>query len=184
MILIGGGQEYHGPTAERDKRVIQETAKHLFSLVGNSVEIVTGGMPGVGMDFAKTWLEVGGKNVRFVVSEEHMNTVKDIVPNVLYDGGSKTQAERRQVLTRLEGLKVAFFVQGGQYTTDEILKCREREPKIKTICFVGSGGASGGQIPYKGQSFTTDDYPKWMHDSDPESDPKELGKKFAEELKI
>lgn len=182
MILIGGGQEYHGPTANRDKAVVKETAKCLFSLVGNSVEIVTGGMPGVGMDFATTWMEVGGKKVKFIVSDEYMSTVKDIVTNVEYVGGSKTQAERREALTRLEGLKAAFFVQGGQYTTDEIIKCREREPKIKTICFVGSGGASGGQIPYKGQSFAKDDYPTWMHDSDPEADPKELGKKFAEEI--
>lgn len=184
IILIGGGQEYHGPTAERDKRVVQETAKHLFNLVGNSVEIVTGGMPGIPMDFIDTWMEVGGKNVKFVVSDEYMSTVKDIVMNVEYNGGFRTQAERREALVKLEGLKAAFFVQGGQYTTDEIIKCHKRDPKIKTICFVGSGGASGGQIPYKGELFDTSGYPEWMHNSDPSSDPQELGKKFAQEISL
>lgn len=56
-LFVGGGQEYYGPTAARDKLVVVETAKELFNLVGNSIEIVTGGMPGIPDEFCKGIVE-------------------------------------------------------------------------------------------------------------------------------
>lgn len=180
MLLIGGGQDYYGPTAERDKRVVECIAKALYARVGNTMEIITGGMPGIPMDFVRTWMAEGGKNVRFVVSEEHMNTLTDAEFGVTYEVVGVTQAERRQALTRIPGLTAALFIQGGQFTTDEIIKCQSRG--LPTLCFVGSGGASGGTIPYKDQLPAVDDMPNWAKNSDPSADPKELGKLFADAL--
>lgn len=178
MILIGGGQEYYGPTAQRDKQIVQETAKHLYDMVGNSIEIVTGGMPGIPMDFAQMWMKCGGNRVRFIVSEEYAATLTEHMENVLYEPHGKTQSERRQYLTTISEITVAFFVQGGQFTTDEIIKCQAR-PEVETICFIGSGGASGGAIPYNGALPTFSTLPDWIRDSDPNSDPIVLGKSFA-----
>lgn len=185
-LLIGGGQEYHGPTAERDKRVVVATAKALFNKVGNDVTIVTGGMPGIPMDFAKAWLEAGGKHVQFIFSHEAHSklTGDDIVMNVGYEIVAQTQKERRQYLTQMEDLKCAFFVQGGQYTTDEILKCIDR--RLPTICFVGSGGAAGGEIEYEGRRFEPCllRHPEWALSTDPDADPAELGEGFAERIAV
>lgn len=181
-VLVGGGQLYYGPTAERDKRVVIATAKALYSKVGNSVCIVTGGMPGIPMDFATTWLSIGGKHVEFIFSEEARSslTALDIVEGAKYTVVAQTQKERRQLLTRRPNLKCAFFVQGGQYTTDEILKCIERG--LPTVCFVGSGGACSGALPYDGKRLDPSAFPQWMHNDDPDADPNELGELFAAEI--
>jgi hypothetical protein len=176
MLLVEGGQEYHGPTAERDKRVVECIAKALFARVGNTMEIITGGMPGIPHDFVRTWMAQGGKRVRFVVSEEHMDNLNEVEFGVTYEVAGLTQAERRQALTQIPGLTAALFIQGGQYTTDEIIKCQARG--LSTLCFVGSGGASGGTIPYP----TLCDMPNWARNSDPNADPEELGVLFANAL--
>lgn len=192
MLLVGGGQEYHGPTAERDRKVVVGTARELLlqdAKWADQVEVVTGGMPGVGMDFAQAWLSGGGRHVRFIVSEEHMATLTTNarVPGVVYEVAGRTQAERRQALTRLPGIRAAFFVQGGQYTTDEIIKCRERElAGCTTVCFIGSGGASGGLIPYRGQNWdvgvVSAGAPDWMRSTNPHDDPDQLARNFARTL--
>lgn len=185
-ILIGGGQEYHGPTAERDRRVVVATAKELFNKVGNSVTIVTGGMPGIPMDFVKAWQEAGGKHVEFIYSEEAHNklTEDEKLSGVSYKVVAKTQKERRQILTQMEGLCCAFFVQGGQYTTDEIRKCIARKP-VHVICFVGSGGASSGKIPYEGVAFDPRDtkLEEWMCIEDPNADVDFLASNFARAIR-
>lgn len=144
------------------------------------MEIITGGMPGIPMDFVRAWMVAGGKNVRFVVSEEHMDTLDDTEFGVTYEVAGKTQAERRQALTQIPGLTAALFIQGGQYTVDEIIKCQARG--LHTLCFVGSGGACSGVMPYKDQLPKVGDMPNWAKNSDPNADPEELGVLFADAL--
>jgi hypothetical protein len=178
LIMIGGGQEYYGPTAARDKQIVTQTASELFNLVGNSVTVVTGGMPGIGMDFTDAWIRCGGKHVQFIVSEEYQRTLTETKEGVEYVIKGTTQSERRQALLELPGLECALFVQGGQYTTDEILKSEKRG--IRTICFVGSGGASAGLIPYKGESWVPDPtYPEWIRNTDPNADVVVIARKLA-----
>lgn len=181
-VLIGGGQDYYGPTSERDKRVVIATARALFNKMGNNVRIVTGGMPGIPMDFAKAWLEAGGVHVESIFSAEaHRVLSRDnTLDGVTYTIVAETQAERRQLLTQRPNLKCAFFVQGGQYTTDEILKCMDRG--LSTVCFVGSGGACSGAIPYKDKQVDPNAFPKWTHTDDPNADANELAELFAEEI--
>lgn len=109
MLLVGGGQDYYGPTSERDKQVVRLIAKKLFNRFGNTIEIITGGMPGIPMDFVKTWIAEGGTRVRFIVSEEHLATNPEREPGVTYESAGKTQSERRQALTQLLGLTAALF---------------------------------------------------------------------------
>jgi len=181
MLLVGGGQEYHGPTSKRDKEVIERIAVALFARVGNSIEIVTGGMPGIPMDFVNAWQSQGGSRIRFVVSEEHMSSLAfEKVEGVTYQIAGKTQKERREALTQLPGIKVALFVQGGQYTTDEIIKCQTRG--LPTICFVGSGGASGGHIPYNGDFPKLVDAPVWTTNKDPNVNAADLADLFTDEI--
>lgn len=180
-LLIGGGQEYHGPTAARDKHVVELTAQRLFELVGNTIQIITGGMPGIPMDFAKAWQAAGGKHVLFVVSDEYLDTLKHIEMDVDYKRVGKTQADRRIALTQLPSLSAAWFVQGGQYTTDEIIRCQQR--RLPTLCFVGSGGASSGAIPYKGQVPDLMAMPDWSRITAPTADAQELASLFAHEIK-
>lgn len=181
MILIGGGQEYYGETAQRDAAVVRATARHLFNAVGNSVTIVTGGMPGIPMDFVKEWMAVGGDQVVFIVSAEYNDKLTEHVQDVEYTVMGTTQGERRKALTTLPGLTKAFFVQGGQYSTDEILKCEARG--LPTICYVGSGGAAGGVIPYEGNYYhPAEKLPPWVFSVNPADDPEEVGKQFAELL--
>lgn len=182
-VLIGGGQDYYGPTAERDRQVVIATARALFNKMGNDVHIVTGGMPGIPMDFAKAWIEAGGIHVEFIFSAEAhaiLSDDADIVAGATYTVVAETQAERRQLLTQRPNLKCAFFVQGGQYTTDEILKCIDRG--LPTICFVGSGGACSGAIPYKEKQVNPNAFPQWTHNNDPNADATELAELFAEEI--
>jgi predicted Rossmann-fold nucleotide-binding protein len=183
-LLVGGGQAYYGPTGERDKKVVEEVAKELFNQCGNSIEIVTGGMPGIPMDFARVWLLAGGTHVRFIVSEEHMATVTETMTGVKYEVRGKTQAERRVALTGLQDLHAALFVQGGEYTTDEIIKCQTRG--IPVICFIGSGGASGGQIAYKGQLpvLDTDEPSEWIRNADPDADTATLAAQLTYRLRV
>ncbi len=179
-LLVGGGQAYYGETAERDKLVVIAAARHLYELVGDNVEIITGGMPGIPHDFAMEWKRLGGTDITFVISEEVRDTLKEVEPGVMYAVMGKDQKERRIALTKIERIRVALFIQGGQYTTDEIIKCQERGD-IDVICFSGSGGAAGGQIPYNGQlpAQNKNDDDLWMHDCNPRSDHNALGMAFA-----
>lgn len=65
--MVGGGQDYYGETAERDQRVVVETARQLAA-TGKFI-VYTGGMPGIGDDFARAFVEAGGSVVDIVSSE-------------------------------------------------------------------------------------------------------------------
>lgn len=67
----GGGQQYYGATAKRDEVVVKRVAEMLALQMGDRVEVVTGGMPGIPDDFASAWTAAGGSRVLCVVSSEH-----------------------------------------------------------------------------------------------------------------
>lgn len=73
-LFVAGGQQYYGPTADRDRLVTTYTAQKLFELVGDTVQVITGGMPGIPEDFARAWQQAGGTNILCVVSSEHETT--------------------------------------------------------------------------------------------------------------
>lgn len=152
-IMVGGGQDYWGPTSDRDRQVVSLTAQTLFSAIGNTVEIVTGGMPGIPNDFAKAWADAGGKYILCVVSSEHLETyLKTADPRFGYTVIGESQTARRLALTKLDGIKCALFIQGGQYTTHEMQLFEAAGVPIVT--FWGSGGAAGGGQPYQGYTYT------------------------------
>lgn len=91
-LFVGGGQDYYGPTAARDRDVVVHTALQLYALVGDTIEIVTGGMPGIPDDFAHAW---PGSSVLCIVSEEHKDAyiARDLPFD--YQVAGKSQEARR-----------------------------------------------------------------------------------------
>jgi len=170
-LFVGGGQAYYGPTAERDKAVVKSLAKILASMVGDTVEVVTGGMPGIPDDFAAAWTAAGGSRVLCVVSSEHEAEFRARnLPYACVVAG-KNQEARRLAVTRLEGLRAALFVQGGKYSTHEMRLLSERDVPI--VAFHGSGGAAGGEQPYDGWTYKAAPYvaESAIYSRDPNTDP-------------
>src|SRR5512137_3031104 len=91
-LLVIGGQAYHGPTAARDLEVTVLTAFELFKRVGDSIQVVTGGMPGIPDEFARAWRKAGGTHILCVVSEEYE---KDYRLDFPYMVVGATQEKRR-----------------------------------------------------------------------------------------
>jgi hypothetical protein len=179
-LFVGGGQDYWGETAERDRKIVKEASKILFELVGDSIEIVTGGMPGIPDDFVHAWL---GTSVLCVISEEHLENylARDLPFD--YKVVGKSQEARRLAVTRLEGIKCALFIQGGKYSTHEMKLLLERND-VGLVSFVGSGGAAGGDQPYNGWSYdTTLEKDVMLHNKDPLADVKEIAQSIAENIK-
>ena len=75
-ILIGGGQDYYGPTAERDKKVV-EVAAELLRETMLPIQVVTGGTAGIPDDFAKRF----GNRVVDIVSSEYLDKYKERTAN-------------------------------------------------------------------------------------------------------
>jgi hypothetical protein len=177
-VFVGGGQDYWGPTSERDRLVVQQTARELFSLCGNSVEIVTGGMPGIPQDFGEAWIKAGGKHVLCVLSTQAEQ-------NFLLGGYPfkhivvcTTQRDRRLALVKLPRIVCALFVQGGKYTTHELQLFGEAG--IPIVSFWGSGGASGGGQPYDGWAYSRDPLADpLLAATDPEADTEPIARALA-----
>ena len=139
-VAVIGGQDYYGPTAERDKKVVEKLAE-LLKESQPDLQIVTGGMPGIPEDFAKA-----SANVLCIVSEEQVAAFESRNTGFPHIVAGKTQLQRRLALTQMENIRCVLSIQGGKYTTHELQLFTERGVPIVT--FWGSGGASGGQIPY------------------------------------
>jgi hypothetical protein len=172
-LFVGGGQAYYGPTAERDKRVVKRVAEILAVAMGDRVEVVTGGMPGIPDEFAAAWTAAGGSQVLCVVSSEHEPAFRERnLPYACMVAG-ETQTARRLAVTKLEGLKAALFIQGGKYSTHEMRLLGERG--IPIVAFHGSGGAAGGGEPYEGWHYEVLPYRDGsaIDSRDPEHDPEE-----------
>jgi hypothetical protein len=91
-VFIGGGQEYHGPTVDRDKHVVEIAAILLYE-TNLPIQVVTGGTAGIPDDFARNF---GGRVVD-IVSEEYLDQYKrrtGMFPRPYWVAG-KTQEERR-----------------------------------------------------------------------------------------
>lgn len=182
-LIVVGGQSYMGPTSTRDEKVVKQTAKELFNLVGDSVCITTGGMPGIPDDFAKGWKEAGGKHIECIVSSEHAEAFQ--ARNVMgfdFKVAGKTQLERRLALTSLENIKFVLAIQGGKYTTHELQLFEEKHVPIVT--FWGSGGAAGGMCPYD-NGYVYKNKPEnseLLCSNDPEADAVEIAKELAFKL--
>ena len=148
-ILIGGGQDYYGPTAARDKNVVY-TAATMLREANLPIQVVTGGTGGVPDDFA---MRYDPSRVVDIVSSEHLKTYKERThdrPRSYWVAG-ETQEKRRLAFLSNPDIKVGLFVQGGQYTAHEIKLFQESGRSV--VVFTGSGGASGGKIPYQGWSY-------------------------------
>lgn len=179
-LFVGGGQDYYGPTSDRDKQVVLEVAEQLFESVGDSVEIVTGGMPGIPEDFAKAWK---GTKVLCVVSSEQEEAFKS--RNLPFDMRviGESQLKRRLAVTKLENIKCALFVQGGKYSTHELQLFSER-PDVNVVCFTGSGGAAGGTQPYEGWTYDTKlQENSIISSNDPNLDPSKIAKEIVIQIK-
>jgi len=78
-------------------------------------------------------------------------------------------------------IRVGLFIQGGQYTVHELQLFQEGGRKL--VVFTGSGGASGGQIQYKGWSYIHEDRPRRAYDSvDPDTNPTEIAYDLIEDV--
>lgn len=171
-LFIGGGMSYFGPTSTRDKLVVEKTAQLLFNELGNSVEIVTGGTPGIPQDFALAWHKAGGKHVLCVVSSEYEEEYKARQLPFEHVVIGETQEKRRLAVTKLERIHCALFVQGGKFSTHEMQLFEQN--KVPVVPFVGSGRASGGEQPYEGYSFKTNLVNPMLHSIDPDENVDEL----------
>ena len=152
-LMVGGGQAYYGPTSDRDREVVELTAKILCECIGgDTIEVVTGGMTGIPDHFALSWLRHGGKHVLCVVSNEHLakylETRDDRIQHIVV---GESQTARRLALPKLEGIACALFIQGGMYTTHELQLFEEAQVPI--VVHWGSGGAAGGEQPYNGYTY-------------------------------
>jgi SLOG cluster4 family len=176
-LIIIGGQSYMGPTAERDKKVVEQTAQELFNLIGNSVCVTTGGMPGIPDDFARAWNEAGGKYIQCIVSSEHEEAFKLRNTGFNYIIAGKSQLERRLALSQLENVYAVLAIQGGKYTTHELQLFEEKGAPIVT--FWGSGGAAGGMCPYDNGYVYTKEPAGILCSTDPNEDSAQIAKALA-----
>lgn len=181
-LLVGGGQDYYGPTADRDRRVVKETAQllNMWCMSGTHVHVVTGGTAGIPDEFAAHF----NGPVVDIVSSEYLDTYKErtfLHPRAYWVAG-ETQEKRRLAFLKNPDIKVGLFIQGGQYTTHEI-KLFEESGR-KAIVFWGSGGASGGKIPYKGWSYTKPERsePRAYDSTDPDANVKEIAHDLVEDI--
>lgn len=180
-LFVAGGQAYHGPTQERDIMVTTYTAFKLFELIGDTIQVVTGGMPGIPDDFARAWQQAGGTHVLCVVSSEQETAFleRSQFPYIVV---GETQAKRRVAVTQLPNLKCAFVVQGGKYTTDE-LRLLSQRGDVPIISYWGSGGAAGGKIPWD-DDWVFDKKPDnpLICSDDPNEDPERVAIALASQI--
>lgn len=179
-LFVGGGQDYHGPTAERDERVVAILAQKLREHP-EPFQIITGGTEGIPDKIARTFSAGHNKTVVDVISDEYFpkyaERTKDC-PSPHWIAGA-TNAERRMFIATAHGIKVALFIQGGQYTAHEILLFQRHNPRCSLVIFTGSGGASGGEILHEGERYAPQKRLTRAYDS---TDPDASSLAIAQEL--
>lgn len=148
-VFVGGGQEFYGPTSDRDRKITKKVPEILHRFAPE-VQIVTGGMQGIADIFSCEWSKLGGRCLD-VVSSEYVQDYarRDTKREFMVTGES--QLKRRLAVTSLEGIKCAIFIQGGKYSTHEIKLFLERG--IPVVTLYGGGGAAGGQCPYEDWTY-------------------------------
>lgn len=172
-ILVGGGQDFYGPTAERDRRVCELLPTRVYALVGDQVQIVTGGTEGIPDIFATHW---PGTTVLDVVSDEYLDKYR---ARVAYQSNrshivvGKTQLARRLAMTAMDRVVCAVFIQGGKFSSHELQLLHAKS--IPIVPLWGGGGAAGGQQPYEGWSLPKEIAENWKEplllDTDPSTEP-------------
>jgi hypothetical protein len=182
VIFVGGGQDYHGHTSERDRTVVSIVGRLLAQLFPN-LQLVCGGTPGIPMDVIQGALEVNPqiKTLAYVSHKfepEFLAKNRLGMPHVIV---GETQEERRLALPTIPGLKVGLFISGGQYTAHEIKIFQEH--KIPVVAFWGSGGASGGKISYGDYMFSDVPENPLICSEDPMENPEQIAKAVVEEVK-
>lgn len=183
-IMVGGGQDYWGPTADRDRHVVRELALGLSLEAqkrGFQIQIITGGMPGIGDDFASYY----HGTVLDVVSDEHLPSYKERTKHQnhrSYWVAGKTQEQRRLAFATNPDISLGLFIQGGKYTTHEIKIFMESNKPV--VLFWGSGGASGGYQPYEGWTCPkpTDHHDAPYMSDDPDLDPRIIAKSLIDQI--
>jgi hypothetical protein len=175
VLFVGGGQAYYGPTAQRDKLVVLSLAR-MLARSGAISRVITGGTEGVPDDFAHAFLASGGSEVLEIIPEVYLGTYKKrLTKGRKYVVEGKTMDERRMRIFERTDVNICLFVQGGQFTTHEMLLAQEKG--LRTVSFVGSGGASGGQIKFNGKAVLVDT--KGLASStDPLEDPHNIAKEL------
>lgn len=183
-LFVAGGQQYYGPTAERDKNVVALTAQRLFEAIGDTIEVVTGGMSGIPEDFAIAWKQAGGTHILCVVSSEHETTfLERNTHNFKHVVIGESQEKRRIAVTQLPGIKCAFVVQGGKYTTHEMQLLTQRGD-VPIVSHWGSGGAAGGTQPYDGWVFQQKPDNLTITSDDPLESPEAISDALVEKIKF
>lgn len=176
-VFIGGGQDYYGPTADRDRKVVAEAARTLFSVAGNGIQIITGGMPGIPMDFATAWMKAGGIHVLCVISSEHEQEYLSHQYPFKHIVTGASQEARRLAVTKLPFIVCALFVQGGKYSTHEMKLFEEQN--IKIVAHWGSGGAAGGGQPYQDWAYKNKPQSVHVTTTEPEYDHTIIAKELT-----
>jgi hypothetical protein len=182
-IFIGGGQDYYGPTAERDKKVVRILATKLRE-DDRPFQLVTGGTDGIPDEMAKIVSSGHNKTTIDILSEKYVPTYKERLVNRprAYWIAGKTQEERRNALAACTDIRVALFIQGGPYTAHEILLF-QRAQHCQLVIFNGSGGASGGEITHQGERYEQPIRGIRAYDStDPDADPEEIAQHLYEDI--
>jgi hypothetical protein len=152
------------------------TAFELFKRIGDSIQVVTNGAPGVPHEFACAWRKAGGTNILCVLSDEYE---KDYAFDFPYMFVAATQKQQRIAMARLYDLKCALVIQGGMHTTEELCLLSGAVP---VVSFWGSGGAAGGQQPYEGWAFTEKPAVPILCSEDPAEDPRRIAEALTEEI--
>lgn len=182
-ILVGGGQAYYGPTAERDKKVVIAVAQYLWNRgidSGYDIQVLTGGTDGIPDDFATHFRG----RVLDIVSSKYLKDYKARTrddPRPYWVAG-ESQLKRRLAFQTNPDICAALFVQGGKYTTHEIKLMTESKKGVVT--FWGSGGASGGKLAYEGWTTPKPQHEKLWCSIDPEESVYDLAISLIKDLMI
>jgi predicted Rossmann-fold nucleotide-binding protein len=147
-ILVSGGRDYHGPTATRDREVCFALGKLL-----SDYEVVTGGTPGIPNDVASASLgpvlDVIAKDDS--IEEDYWTMVGNQINRSVVRIGNNFK-ERRFGLLTLENIEGVLAIQGGKYTTHELLLFAEKG--VPVVALSSSGGAAGSTQPYENKVWT------------------------------
>lgn len=185
-LLVGGGQDYYGPTADRDRKVVQNVARLLSGAADENeinIQIITGGTAGIPDDLASSY-QVYGKKVVDIVSSEYLPKYLERTfdnPRPFWVAG-ETQEKRRLAFLSNPHITVGLFIQGGPYSAHEMKLFSESGRHV--VSFYGSGGAAGGQQAYQGWAYKKPDgEPIYPSDStDPDADFIPIAKSLVNQI--
>jgi hypothetical protein len=194
-IFVGGGTKYYGPTAERDQAVAKCFGAALKTALGSSsARLYYGGQPGIPEDVANGW---EGPTVALLarVHYEDYKARPGHGPQRVHMILGERERDRRHAFATAVKYDCALFIQGGAYSADEIRRLEVEGVPI--VSFVGSGGASAGEIestvdgneetPYRYRFTRTEgekeEETQLIFSTDPQQDPSAIAKQLAMEVK-